>query len=148
MRLAPSQRLAALLGGLHAFAAGAVLASGLPASLRAILVLAIGAALANALLRHAWRRHRQSVVALRLEGSGAVSVGLRSGETLDGRVREESLVHPAFVVLRLDTGAGRRTALIVPGSVDREAFRRLRVRLRWLRAGGSTPAMPPAGAGP
>lgn len=147
VRPTPSWRLAALLASLHVLAGGAVLASGLTTPLRVLLVLALGAALAGSLRRHVWRHDVGAVVAFRVGEGGAVTAELRSGRILEGRVAGETVAHPALVILRIVTEAGRRTTLIAPDTLDPETFRRLRLRLRWMRPQPGRDG-PPAGAAP
>ncbi|HSO05996.1 MAG TPA: hypothetical protein VLW45_02075 [Pelomicrobium sp.] len=140
--LRPSVPLGLGLMALHALALGAVAWSGLPASVRLALAAAVGISLAHALATRVFRRGGSAVVALRLSTAGEVSVQTRDGGACTCRVRAESLVHPAIVVLRLGCGRRVRTVLIDAGSVGCDEYRRLRVMLRW---GRGTP--PTAGAG-
>lgn len=146
LRLAPSLRLAALLVALHALGAAAMALSDLPWALKAALAALLAASLTSALRTHVWPRGAGAIVALRVSGDRTAVVLTRSGELIPGDVLPESLVHPAAVILRLATERGARTAIIFPDAVDADAFRRLRVLLRWGRA-EADPAGPESSSG-
>jgi len=99
---------------------------------RPALVLALTASLAYHLAQHALRRLPGSVTGLNLALDGAFAIR-RGGDWLPAEVLGSSFVHPHLTVLSLRL-EGRRFAthvVLVPDALDAEAFRRLRVWLRW-----------------
>jgi len=84
------------------------------------------------LLRDAWQRLPQSCLRFGLDSNRRISLYLRGAETFSGRVEDNSFVCPQMILINLigDGGKGR-SVVILSDSLDREEFRRLRVRLRW-----------------
>ncbi|MGH8680309.1 MAG: protein YgfX [Burkholderiales bacterium] len=135
MRLRPSRTLAAgiTLAHLAAFAAAVVALPGAAAA-----VVAAGVTLsAIGHLRTALHRAPQAVAGLELTADGRVAVAGPSGDWLSARLRSAAVPVPWLAVVTLRDALGqRRAAVILPDALDREAFRRLRVRLRWATAAG------------
>jgi len=132
LRLRPSSALAWLLTAAYALAAAAVWLAPLAAvwSLAASLIL-VGA-LARDLRRHAWQTAAAAVVALDLREDCSVTAHSLEGGSREYQVARGTFVAPFLTVLGLK-GEGRpraRFVLIVPGSLDADSFRRMRV---WLR---------------
>lgn len=85
----------------------------------------IGARDARLLLVH-------SVVAFRLERENRITLIYRSGRHTDGIVTSDSLVTPFLILLHVkQEGMSNRIVVVMPDSMGGEAFRRLRVQLRW-----------------
>jgi toxin CptA len=84
---------------------------------------------------HAWRRFPRAPVSLRIGGDGFLFLGLRNGSEAEAKVLDSSFVHPWITILNLRLAGGRwsRNVILLPECVDAEAFRRLRVWLRWAR---------------
>ena len=103
-----------------AFARLAVLALVLLATRDAVRVVAL-------------RRTRRGVRAFRIERSRAIRVWDATGRARDGLVCDGSFVAPWLTIVRWRPAGGRfdRTFVVVPGMLEDEAFRRLRVLLRW-----------------
>lgn len=83
--------------------------------------------------RRALRVTPGSVVGIELGPGSACRVRRRDGSLVEGRVAESTIVTGSLVVLVVTFG-GRLTDArvpILPGMVDAETFRVLRVRLRW-----------------
>ena len=82
----------------------------------------------------ALREHRGllAVRTLRIGGDGRVSVVSGDGRSREGRLEDGSFVAPWLTLVRWRPDRARfdRTVLVAPGMARREAFRRLRVRLR------------------
>ena len=145
IKLKPSRQLALLLLIAHVAAVAVVWSLELPLSVHIILKLAIAVSLGWALLQNGWFGYARAAVALRIEPAGksgeadAIEVRLRNGKTARGQVVEGSFVAPYLTVVRYRvTGARRfsmdKSVLIFPDSLDGEAFRALRVRLKWGKA--------------
>jgi toxin CptA len=104
-----------------------------PGELRAAAMLAV--------LAGAWRAHRRiapgqgggAARALRLTRSGAIEVLAARGARIAGRVRPGSFVAPWLAIVRWRPEGARfdRTIPVFPDMLDADAFRRLRVLLRW-----------------
>jgi toxin CptA len=130
MRLRPSRMLAAAIALAHLAAALAALVA-LPGP--AAAVVAAGVALSTVVqLRGALQRAPESVAGLELGADGGIAVAGPSGEWTAAQLRTAAVPAAWLAVLILRDGAGRRRAAVVlPDALDREAFRRLRVWLRW-----------------
>jgi toxin CptA len=128
----PSRQLAALLCLAHAAAAAAVLVIDLPLWLSIVLVLAVGTSCGAYLHSSALLRGGGAVVGLEINDDGALSYQMRGGEWREGKLLGSSFVSSYLTILNIRT-AGKffaRHVVIVPGAVDAEDFRRLRVLLR------------------
>jgi hypothetical protein len=95
-----------------------------------------------ALRREAFREGQGSVSLLAIDLRGCVEASGAAGRRVEGRLAPGSFVAPWLTVVRWKPEGARfaRTVLVPPDAVDREAFRRLRVLLRWgpsARRGGS-----------
>ena len=139
MWLRPSWTLAAAIALAHLAALAAAVAA-LPGA--AAAVVAAGVALsAIEHLRAALHRAPHAVAGLELTADGRVAVAGPSGDWLTARLRSAAVPVPWLAVVTLRDALGqRRAAVVLPDALDREAFRRLRVWLRW------GPASEPAGA--
>lgn len=131
VEFSPSRRLALILLAVHGLALYA-LAAVLPLWAGVACAALMLASLAYYLARDAWLRLGASCIGLVTDAEGVVML-LRDGTQLPCRVLADSLVTPALVVLNVRPRAGRgaRSVVILPDSLDAEAFRRLRVWLRW-----------------
>lgn len=134
----PSRRLALLLCLAHTAAAGVCLAADLATGLKIALVLLIVASCGWSLLGPALLRAAGAIVAVQFADGGALSFQTRRGEWHEGALRESSFVAPYLTVLNLKTKGNPfvRHIVILPDSIAADDFRRLRVWLRWHRAGG------------
>jgi len=139
VRLGPSRWLAAAVVTAHG-AALAAAAVALPAAAAAI----VAAGLALSAFEHARRSlHRSplAIAGLELDADGRVAVAGPAGLWEDARVLDAAVPAPwlALLVVR-DASGRRRTALVLPDAVAADAFRRLRVWLRWrVPAGAQSP---------
>lgn len=85
--------------------------------------------------RHALRFGADAVTALRLSETG-IECLTRSGTWRAGEVLASGLVSPMLTVFRWrqqDDRARPSTVVVLPDALDDDAFRRLRVYLRWKR---------------
>ncbi len=111
-----------------ALATGAVVfATPLPVLLRAAVLAWVGGVGCLAL------RSLGRWQGLRLAADGAVEVCDLDGTWHAGQVRAGSFVLPALTIVRWRPRGSRfdRTVLLLPGMVDPDAFRRVRIALRW-----------------
>jgi toxin CptA len=101
---------------------------------RWIIAACLLCSLAWYLRRDAWLSMPTSCVALRVEGDHVVLV-TRDGKELAGQVQRDSLVSAAVLVLNVLPQGARfaRSVVIFPDAIAAEAFRELRVILRWGR---------------
>lgn len=131
--LRPSRMLAVLLGaaGVGACALVAIL----PVPLWGKLVVGVVVMLCtfyhiarDALLRMPW-----SITALEVSSKDGLRCLPRAGDWTDIEVRGDSFVTPWLTVLNLRLSERRfaRHVILLPDSVDAEAYRWLRVWLRW-----------------
>jgi hypothetical protein len=145
IELRPSRQLAVLLVAAHLAAVAVVWSLELSIAVHIALKLAIAASLVWALAKNGWFGYERAPVALRIEPAGksgepdAIEVRHRSGKTVRGCVVDGSFVAPYLTVVRYRAADARRfsmdkSVLIFPDSLERELFRRLRVRLKWGRA--------------
>lgn len=142
----PSRIFALILLVAHFLALFALFAV-LPLWAAVTCIFPLGASLLHYLLRDAWLRLGNACVGLAPDGDGMAMV-LRDGSHLPCAVLKDSMVTPMFTVLRLRPEGARmaRVVVILPDSMAAEAFRGLRV---WLKWGGVAPASPDLGpAGP
>lgn len=100
-----------------------------------LLALMVVSSLAYHLWRDAWLRAPGSCSELRVEEGGDAVLVLRNGEQLRGAIARGSLVTPYLTVLRIVMPHRRvmRGVAILSDSMDRNAFRQLRVWLKWGR---------------
>jgi toxin CptA len=128
-----SRLLAVLLIAMHAL--GAVLLWSFPLVLwlKAAATSALLASLVFYLRRDALRSLPQSVTALSLNSECGCAIQSVRGQWLETRLLASSFVSPYLTVLNLSPhGAwGARHVVIFPDAVDPEAFRQLRVLLKW-----------------
>lgn len=97
---------------------------------KTLLLCVIMIATAYHLWRDVWHRHPRSPVMLELNHVGELWVTLRNGTRQQASVHGSSLVTANFTVLNLQLDK-RVPCLILPDAVDAQAFRRLRIWLRW-----------------
>ena len=133
VRLRPSRALAAAIVIAHLAALGAAVI-GLP--LAAAGIVAGGLALsATEHVRRALLRTPLAVAALAFSADGSVAVAGPDGDWCSASLRRAAVPAAWVAVVAIRDGLGRRRATVVlPDALDREAFRRLRIWLRWRTA--------------
>jgi hypothetical protein len=140
LHLQPSWRLAALIAGAHALAAGCVAAvsTSAPALALAALVVALGAASAwdRALLRG-----RHSPRSLEVGPEGRLEVRLADGTRI--AVKDGARIVNRRLVALILRNPGRNSVLVVAGMLEPEEFRRLRLWALWGRMPRVAPAQLP-----
>ncbi|MEO1765659.1 protein YgfX [Thiobacter aerophilum] len=127
----PAPRLMLLLALLYASAGLCVVVVPLPRPLQLMLLTMLLLAAAHSIWLHGLGRHRRAIQRLELDAQGQLYVIDGTGQPQRARVSAASFVTPWLTVLDFATERGRRTLLIMPERVDAEAYRRLRVWLRW-----------------
>jgi toxin CptA len=143
VRLGPSRRLAAAVLGAHAAALGAALVA-LPAAAGAIV--AAGLALsAFEHVRRALHRSPLAIAGLELGPDGAIAVAGPLDAWAPAEVLSAAVPAPWLAVLVVRDGRGRRrSAVVLADGVEPDAFRRLRVWLRWRSPAAVDPDGDPA----
>ena len=131
LRLQPSSILAWLLVAAYTLAAAAVWLAPFAAVWSGAASLILAGAVLRDLRRHAWQTAAAAVVALELREDCSVAALSREGDWREYQVARSTFVGPFLTVLGLKGEAPPRArfVLIVPGSLDADSFRRLRV---WL----------------
>ncbi len=132
LRLEPSRGLAVVYVALAAGGLGVVAWAGLPWVSWLGLALAAAGLCMPILRRHAWLSSPAAVVALSWESDGRWLLTRADGSQCEAWLQGDSLSHARLVVLNFRR-PGRLwpvSVLLTPGRVGRQAFRRLRVRLK------------------
>lgn len=131
--LRPSRWLAVLLGAAGVIAC--VLVAMLPILLWGKLVFGAVAMLCTFyhISRHALLRMPGAITALEVSSEGAMRCMTRDGDWTNADVLGDSFVTPWLTVLNLRLPERRfaRHLVVLPDAVDAEAYRGLRVWLRW-----------------
>jgi toxin CptA len=124
--------LAALLIAVHLSAIFALVPLVLPVWSRMALVLVLALNFLYLLRRDILLDLPTSCIGLSLEKEG-VEILTRNGARLPCKVLNSSLVTPAITVVKILPQGARlaRSAVILPDSLDAEAFRQLRIWLKW-----------------
>jgi toxin CptA len=116
----------------HTAAVAIVAPVELSAWMKAALLAAIGVSLVLALRRHAWLSSTDAITAIELGDEDAL-ICRYDGRSEHARLLGTTYISPYLTLLNLRV-MGRilpRHMILVPDNVDPEAFRRLRVWLRW-----------------
>ncbi len=135
--IGPSRRVAAFVTAISSVAIACVLLSSLPAAPAGAACAALLAAGVTALRRDARREGSGAVDRLVVDLDGRVEASGGAGTRVAGRLVLGSFVAPWLTVVRWRPDGSRlaRTVLVPPDAVDPDAFRRLRVLLRWRSYG-------------
>ena len=141
----PSRYLTIVLSIAHVAAAVLVLELQLPVAVMMFHCAVITASFAHALLHHALWRTPDAIVAARLADATEASLKRRDGRVIDADILGTTYVTPSLTVLNVRERGARaaRHIVLVPDNIDAEAFRRLRVLLRWSRDRLATKAQAP-----
>jgi hypothetical protein len=130
VELRPSRALAAALGLGH-LAALAAAVIGLPAPAAALVACGLGLSAAHH-LRIATHRSGRAVAGLAFGADGGVALADPAGAWLPAKLRRCAAPTGWLAVVSARDQAGRlRTVVVLPDAADPDAFRRLRVWLRW-----------------
>ena len=131
--IGPSRLVAAHVMALAAVAMACALLSGLHGALAAGACGGLTVAGVVALRREALREGHGAVRLLAVDLKGRVEASGEAGRRVAGLLLPGSFVAPWLTVVRWCPEGARfaRTVLVPPDAVDPDAFRRLRVLLRW-----------------
>jgi toxin CptA len=132
----PSRILAAVLAAAHAVALSVAVVVTLPDCVKTFLAATILASGGFSILVSAFQRSGNAIVELEIGEGGNVSCRAQGGPWQEAQLLPSSFVAPWLTVLNLRMAgtAAVRHVLILFDNVDEEAFRRLRVLLRWSGA--------------
>jgi hypothetical protein len=120
--------------GVHLIAVIAVLDAGIPWAIRAVLVVVLGASLAQVWRRHVVRIAPQAVCALRFSGEGKVECNFVGSAPCVGRMADPPFIHPWMVLMRVRTDGGTIHRIVMArDAVSPGDFHRVRVYLRQRR---------------
>lgn len=129
--LGPSRWLAFLFLSMGTIASVSIILLPWAWWLKAILIATITTTIARQIWRDAWRRYPASPVMIELDHAGKLWLATRNGRRYPAKVQGSTLVMAGLIVLNLKLEHARVSCVILPGAVDAEAFRCLRVWLRW-----------------
>jgi toxin CptA len=140
----PSRILTGVLGFAHAAAIAVALIVTLPLWAKLLLSAAVGSSCGWSIYHSALLRDKRAIVELEVGEGGRASFRTRDGAWRDAQVQGSSLVLPWLTVLNVLPDGRRRArhVVILPDNVDPEAFRRLRVLLRWSRPAADRSGLP------
>ncbi|CAN5194580.1 hypothetical protein BH24PSE2_BH24PSE2_16480 [soil metagenome] len=128
---AVSPRLVAAVGVLYALAAMALVGLPLPPAARLALFVALAAHAYNLFRKLYLRAGARSIVRIELDDRGEWRLTDGAGGTFAARLAPGSRATLPLIALRWrDRRGGRHCAYLAADVIDREALRRLRVRLR------------------
>ncbi len=133
MAIKPSARFATTLLLSHAAAVSVVFMTAMPWGARLALLPLIVLSLSYHLARDAFLLLSNSWHEISLNQNG-VSVVARDGTELTGQLANGTMASPYFVLLRIRPEGRHRLAsrVIFPDAMDKDAFRELRVRLKFI----------------
>ena len=131
-----SRLIAGAMIAVHAIALASLVSIQLAIATKLALAVAILVSLAHALSRHALLALRTSIAAIELEDGDRCTITQRDGAARSAAILGTSYVAPWLTVLnlRMESRTLPRHVIVVPDNVEAEAFRTLRVLLRWRRA--------------
>ncbi len=129
----PSRRLAVLLCAMHMISFGLLWPLIVPFALKVAITALLIVSLIYYLRQDALLTADHAVTAFTLTGTLQCTVTLRSGEAVTGTVQGGTFVAPCLTVIlyRPEGKFFARSIVIFPDGIDAEAFRKLRVWLRW-----------------
>ena len=114
----------------HSLALFSLALIGAPGLLSATLFAAVLASLYRSILLHARRSHPAAICRLVWKDGEECVLTWSSGKQLTARMQARAFVMPWLVALHLKDSDGKSFRLaLLPDMLDREVFRRLRVRL-------------------
>lgn len=135
VRFGRSRRVVVLLAVVHTAALLVVPPLDCPAWFTAALVAAIAGSLAWSIARCGYLVGASSIVGMEIDEDGSVVVQRRNGAWQSAELLPSTYVSSRFTVinLRLEGRSRVATVLVMRASCDDDAYRRLRIELRWRR---------------
>jgi toxin CptA len=142
--IGPSHLLAAVLGIAHIAALVVTVVVVLPTWVKSLIAMALVTSGTWSILRLALQRGPSAIVELEVEAGGRISCRTRDGRWREGQVLSSSFVSPWLTVLnlRMAGSIGAKHLVILPDNVEKDAFRRIRVLLKWARPASEGPRLP------
>ena len=133
--IGPSRTLTGVLGIAHIAALVVTVVVALSTWVKLLIAMALVTSGTWSILRSALQRGSSAIVELEVEAGGRILCRTPDGPWREGQVLSSSFVSPWLTVLNLRVaGAIRaRHLVILPDNAEKDAFRRLRVLLRWSR---------------
>ena len=138
--LRASWLLAVILALAHGAAFAMTLLVAIPLWAQLIAAAGLTVHLVVVVRQHALLLAPDSAVAIQISSDNRLNVQARRGEWTEYSVLDSTYIAPFLTVLNLrqiDSRASRRVT-ILPGSIDAEEFRKLRVWLRWNEGRGTS----------
>ena len=131
--IGPSRQARGWIVAVAAASTLATLAANLDPFLQAAVVLALVCAQVRALRLDACREGPGAIVRIAVDLAERVEARLHDGAVVARRLRDGCFVAPWLTIVRWRPDGARftRTILVAPDAVDAEAYRRLRILLRW-----------------
>jgi hypothetical protein len=127
----PSRWLAVVLYITHIGAILILLVTGLPLVVRSLLIGAVIINLWVTTRSILLQKSLRSPVQLLLNAAGEWYLTMSNGDVHEVALRPGAFVHPWLVVLPFRRGSRRPVVILTPDVVDKDLFRRLRVRLKF-----------------
>jgi hypothetical protein len=138
LELKPSVTLCILLVLMSVVACGIVILQSWPWQIKLALIALIMPAASYALLLHGLRRLPWSFVAVTINSMQQLQFKCRDGNLVDVVVQGNSVVLPYLTIINMQSQAAtwrqwlaQPSVIILADAVEANAFRRLRVCLRW-----------------
>ena len=130
-----SRILAVVLAVAHFAALAATLIVILPTWASILIAATIVVSGVWSIGRSALQRSASAIVELEVGEGGRISCRTRDGQWHESEVLFSSFISPRLTVLNLRVAGSARAKhlVIVPDNVEKDAFRRLRVLLKWSR---------------
>lgn len=141
-RLKPSCLLAAALLLVHAGAGATILPLDIPFEAKLALLSLVAFSLVRLVRHHALLRTPTAIVEIEVHDQARAAVRAGAGRWLDATILGTTCVTPMLTAINLKIEGKRLPVhtLLVADNVDAEAFRAIRVKLRWARPAAETAA--------
>ncbi len=129
----PSYQLAIILGGMHIVVIVLISMLPIPVYVYLVLVMGLGYSAWRSIMHSALLRPSRALSSLTFFDKTTCRLQRRNGAIEEAAILGSSVVGPYLTVLNIKTGHARRQEYLVmlPDRLEQQAFRRLRVLLRW-----------------
>ena len=133
VHLKPSRWLTVILSLAHGVAASLLWPLALSFVIKFVCVVLIVISLSYYLRKDALLSASNAVTVLKLSNDMQCTFTTRAGDSIPCAIQGDTFVTPYLTVLNLRPAGHwlKRSVVIVPDNIDAEAFRQLRVLLRW-----------------